>query len=145
MSMTYADRREVVPFIGTVDGFEYRVASLTFAMIQQERKSVRFLSGHGEKTPSDGVQTLGAVLAQQYDVSVLQPSEDGTLDLDGADVLIVAGPTERIEDSERAALTAYLDGGGKAMLLLDPVDIDLQRLTALPNRNSFVDFVRATA
>ena len=143
MSMTYADRREVVPFIGTVDGFEYRVASLTFAMIKQQRKSVRFLAGHGEKTPSDGVQTLGAVLAQQYDVSVLQPSEDGTLDLGGADVLIVAGPTERIADSERAALTAYLDGGGKAMLLLDPVDIDLQRLTALPNRNSFADFVES--
>ena len=143
MSMTYADRREVVPFIGTVDGFEYRVASLTFAMIKQQRKSVRFLAGHGEKTPSDGVQTLGAVLAQQYDVSVLQPSEDGTLDLGGADVLIVAGPTERISDSERAALTAYLDSGGKAMLLLDPVDIDLQRLTALPNRNSFADFVES--
>ena len=42
--MTYANQREVVPFIGTVDGFEYRIASLTFAMIKQERKSVRFLS-----------------------------------------------------------------------------------------------------
>ena len=141
LSMTYADRREVVPFIGTVDGFEYRIVSLTFAMIKQERKSVRFLSGHGEKTPANGMQTLGGVLAQQYDVSLVEPSEDGALDLDGADVLIVAGPTEQIADSERAALAAYLDGGGKAMLLLDPVDIDLQRLTALPNRNSFADFV----
>ena len=143
LSMTYADRREVVPFIGTVDGFEYRIASLTFAMIKQQRKSVRFLSGHGEKTPTNGVQTLGAVLGQQYDVSEVGPSEDGAIDLGGADVLIVAGPTERIEDSERAALTAFLDGGGKAMLLLDSVDIDLQRLTALPNRNSFADFVES--
>ena len=141
--MTYADRREVVPFISTVDGFEYRIASLTFAMIKQERKSVRFLSGHGEKTPVNGMQTLGGVLAQQYDVSLVEPSEDGALDLDGADVLIVAGPTEQIADSERAALAAYLDGGGKAMLLLDPVDIDLQRLTALPNRNSLADFVES--
>ena len=141
LSMTYADRRKVVPFIGTVDGFEYRIASLTFAMIKQQRKSVKFLSGHGEKTPADGMQTLGSVLAQQYDVSLVEPLEDGTLDLDGADVLIVAGPTEQIADSERAALAAYLDGGGKAMMLLDPVSIDLQRLTALPNRNSFGDFV----
>ena len=143
LSITYADRREVVPFIGTVDGFEYRIASLTFAMIKQQRKSVKFLAGHGEKTPANGMQTLGAVLAQQYDVSVVQPSEDGALDLEGADVLIVAGPTDRIEDSDRAALTAYLDGGGKAMLLLDPVNIDLQRMTALPNRNSFADFVES--
>ena len=141
MSMTYADRREVVPFIGTVDGFEYRVASLAFTMIQQQRKSVRFLSGHGEKTPANGMQTLGAVLSRQYDVAEARTSEDGTLQLDGADVLIVAGPTEPISEGERAAIAAYLDGGGKALLMLDPVSIDLQRLTALPNRNSFADFV----
>lgn len=141
LSMTYADRRESVPFIATVDGFEYRIASLTYAMIKQQRKSVRFLSGHGEKTPANGLQTIGAVLAQQYDISLVEPSEDGSLDLDGTDVLIVAGPTEEIVDSERAALAAYLDGGGKAMLLLDPVSIDQQRLMALPNRNSFADFV----
>lgn len=141
LSMTYADRRKVVPFIGTVDGFEYRIVSLTFAMIKQQRKSVRFLSGHGEKTPANGMQTLAGVLSQQYDVSVVEPSEDGALELNGTDVLIVAGPTEQIADSERAALAAYLDGGGKAMLLLDPVNIDQERLAALPNRNSFVDFV----
>ncbi len=141
LSMTYADRREVIPFIGAVDGFEYRIASLAFRMLQQERKRVTFLSGHGEKTATEGIQTLGSVLAQHYELTEVQPEEGGTVDLSSVDVLIVAGPTESISDDVRAAIAAYINGGGKAMILVDAVSIDMQRLAALPNRNSFADFV----
>ena len=141
LSMTYADRREVLPFINTIDGFEYRLSSLAFRMIQQERKRVTFLRGHGEKTTDGELQTLAFILSQQYEITDIEPAEGGTIDLSSVDVLIIAGPTQRISDEVRASVASYLDGGGKAMILVDTVTIDQQRLIALPNRFSFADFV----
>ena len=141
LSMTYADRREIVPFIASIDGFEYRISSLAFRMIQQERKRVTFLRGHGEKTTDGELRTLASILAQQYDVTDIEPAEGGTIDLSSVDVLIIAGPTQPISEEVRAAISSYIDGGGKAMILVDTVIIDQQRLFALPNRFSFADFV----
>ncbi len=108
--MTYADRREVVPFINTIDGFEYRLSSLAFRMIQQERKRVTFSRGHGEKTTDGELQTLAFILSQQYEVTDIEPVEGGTIDLSSVDVLIIAGPTQRISDEVRASVASYLDG-----------------------------------
>lgn len=47
LAMTYLDKREVIPFISSVDGFEYRLASLTNKMLREDKKTVGFLSGHG--------------------------------------------------------------------------------------------------
>ncbi|MCH7786832.1 MAG: Gldg family protein [Chloroflexi bacterium] len=141
LSMTYADRREVVPFISSIDGFEYRISSLAFRMIQQERKRVTFLRGHGEKTTDGELRTLASILSQQYEVTDIEPAEGGTIDLNSVDVLIIAGPTQQISDEVRASISSYIDGGGKAMILVDTVIIDPQRLMALPNRFSFADFV----
>ena len=141
LSMTYADRREVVPTISTIDGLEYRISSLAFRMLQTERKRVTFRRAHGEKTTDGELQTLAFILSQQYEVTDIEPVEGGTIDLSSVDVLIIAGPTQQISEEVRASIASYIDGGGKAMILVDTVTIDLQRLIALPNRFSFADFV----
>ena len=142
LDMTYVNRREVVPHISSLDGFEYRLASLANKMVQQERKTLGFLTGHGEKSKDQELRTLGAVLEQQYKVVEIPGSEDTAPDLEGVDVLVVPGPTREITEGEQEALAKYLDSGGKAMILVDSVIID-QRLglIAIPNRNSFADFV----
>ena len=45
LTMTYVDRREVIPFIRSIDGFEYRVATLAYNMLQEQssRKTIGFL------------------------------------------------------------------------------------------------------
>ena len=142
LDITYVNRRERVPHISTLDGLEYRLASLANKMVQQERKTLAFLAGHGEKSKDGELQTLAALLAQQYKVIEVQGGEDTSTDLEGVDVLIVAGPTREIPESVQNALAGYLDNGGKAMVLIDSVLI-AQRLglVAIPNRNSFADFV----
>ena len=142
LSMTYADRRETIPFVAAVDGFEYSLASLSNKMIQRDRKMVAFLAGHGEKRKDVELQQLAAALEDQYEVAEIEATEDGLLDLSGIDVLIVPGPTRQVPENVRQALTSYLDRGGKAMILIDSVLIDTSRgLVARPNRNSFADFV----
>ena len=141
LSMTYADRREAIEHIPSIDGLEYRVASLAFQMIQQNRKSVGFLAGHGEKQTDVEMRFFGQLLASQYDVRRIDPPVDGgELDLSGVDVLIVAGATEEVPPEVFDALDAYLSGGGKAMVLVDTTQVDLSRLVAEPNPNGFASF-----
>ena len=141
LTMTYTDRREVMPFIPSVDGFEYRLATLANRMITDTRKSVAFLTGHGEKAPDTGISILANELAAAYDIFQITP-EGGVPDLSNIDVLIIAGPNQPVPDAVRGSLHEYLRDGGKAMILIDNFAIDPQfGLVAIPNPNSFADFV----
>ena len=140
MALTYLDRREVVPFVSSIDGFEYTLASLAFDMVQQDRKTVAFLAGHGEKSVEQDLPRLASLLSQQYDIIEVRPSEDELPDPTLIDVLVIPGPTERFSDELENWLASYLNGGGKAMILIDRLLVD-QRLFAVPNRNSLAEFV----
>ena len=142
LALTYVNRREAIPFIESMNGFEYRVASLIHKMSQEDRKTMAFLTGHGEKSKDDELRTLSTLLAQQYEVTEVLATDDTPPDLSGVDVLIIPGPTQEIADTTRDELYRYLDQGGKAMILIEPVLMDLRRgLAATPNLNSFADFV----
>ncbi|MCH8205505.1 MAG: Gldg family protein [Chloroflexi bacterium] len=141
ITITYADRREVIRTIDTIDGLEYRIASLVYKMSQTDRKTVAFLSGNGERSIEGDFQTLAAVLGQQYDITEVAGGEEAPPDLSAVDVLIIPGPTREIPAPVVDALAAFLDGGGKAMVMVDRVIVDRARLQAKPNRNSFADFV----
>ena len=140
LAMTYIDQREVVPFITGFDGFEYRLASLANKMLLEQKKTIGFLTGHGESGPSAGYQAIGRLLSDSYEVIELDGTEEPVVDFSAIDVLIIGGPTRSIPDETVAALREYLNNGGKAMLLVDSVVIDQQRFAAMPNRNSFSYF-----
>jgi ABC-2 type transport system permease protein len=140
--LTYANRREVIPFIRTIDGFEYRVATLAFNMLQKEtdRKSIGFLVGHGEKNVREDFTNLGSLLAQQYDLAEIAGDEAGLRNMQTLDVLIVAGPTQPVPQEVRQAMDEFLAAGGKVLLMVDPVNIDLQNMVAIPNQFHFGEF-----
>lgn len=142
ITATYADRREVVQFVPSVDGFEYGLASLINGMLRQDHKTVGFLTGHGEKSVRQDLSAFAGQLAGQYDIVEIENDPEAGLGLSEIDILVIAGPTEKVPDSEHDEITRYLTGGGKAMILLDPILIDQGRLIAVPNRNSFVDLVK---
>ncbi len=139
LSMTYVDQRETIPFINNFDGFEYRMASLINRMVEDQKKSVVFLTGHGQSGPSGGYQTFAALLTDSYEVREINASEDPAIDLSGVDVLIVGGPTQSIPDETADAILEYLTNGGKALLMIDSVLVDQSQLIARENRNSFRD------
>ena len=143
LSMTYTDKREVIPFIRSLDGFEYRVATLAYNMLQQdvERKTIAFLTGHGEKPLQENFNELGRLLSQQYNLAELPSDGETPLDLTGVDVLIIAGPTQPMAAQEYEALSLFLHNGGKMMALVDPVFIDPQQMAAYPNQFHFGDFL----
>ena len=141
MTITYADRREVIRYIPSVDGFEYGLASLVNKMLLDDPKTVGFLTGHGEKSIQQEIAGFAGQLAQAYDVVEVAADSEGNLDLSDIDVLVIAGPTEAMSAAEQESLTSYLTGGGKAMILLDAILVDQGRLVAVPNPNSLAEVV----
>ena len=138
--MTYADSKETIPFISSIDGFEYRLASLTNNMILKDRKTVGFLTGHGEEVKDASFRFLERDLLRQYDVVEIEASDDTPLDLTGIDVLIVPGPTQRVPQSVQDSLHTHLANGGKMMVMVDSLDVD-ERLVATPIQNNFSEFL----
>lgn len=99
---------------------------LTTGLIKLTRpsKKVYFTTGHGERSidgferPNYG-QVKQALERDNFTVSTINLATTRAVP-DDADELVIAGPTSPFLPEELQALRAYLDGGGKVMLLLDP-------------------------
>jgi len=104
---------------------EQAFTSAILNVLQERQTRAYFLTGHGEKdTREEGEDGLAA--AQRLLLQENMLTETLTLARTEAvpedcDVLIVAGPTVRLLDQEFERIQAYLDRGGRLMILLDPL------------------------
>jgi ABC-type uncharacterized transport system involved in gliding motility auxiliary subunit len=116
----YMGKRERV----TSDAEQDLTNGLIKAMSTMERK-VYFLQGHGEKEPNrterDGYSAVSGSLRQDnYAVERLVLAQQKEVP-DDATVLLIAGPTTDILDTEAEAIRRYLERAGKLMVMLDPM------------------------
>lgn len=142
ISMRYANQHEPIQFVEDVGGLEYRVASNIFRMTQKEPKTIMFLYGHGEMRRDAMLQSLRDQLERHYFVHEITEDEDGFVGLDLADVLVVPGPSRFIDSQVMEGITDYLAAGGKALFLIDPVQINQQLLRAQPNDFSLAQYLQ---
>ncbi len=141
LALLHVDRVEAIPVVRDTSTLEYRVASLTHRLTQAQRSTVGFLTGHGERVRANEYQVLTAGLSEQFDVIDVVAGEDGTIDLSDIDVLVVAAPTAEVPEGTHQAVVDYLETGGNAMMLIEPVTIDQFSFAAEPNPNSLTDVV----
>jgi ABC-type uncharacterized transport system len=97
--------------------------------IGQARRALYFTTGHGERgertTPTDQRATISAfrdlLTSQNYELRNLGAAEGLASDVpsDAAAVLVI-GPTGDFLPEENAALSRYLDHGGRLWIALDP-------------------------
>ena len=93
-------------------------------VIEGKQQTVYFLEGHGEKEHTgadrDGYSTVsGALGLDNFEVESLVLAQQRAVPED-ATVVVVAGPQTDLLPGEVAALRAYLDRGGKLLVLIDP-------------------------
>ncbi len=90
------------------------------------KKIVYFTDGHKEKDSDDMKTPAGAAVIKQtligdnYEVKKLNIIKEGKIPAD-CTVLVVAGPQQAFSAAEAEAVKKYLENGGKAMLLLEPL------------------------
>jgi ABC-type uncharacterized transport system involved in gliding motility auxiliary subunit len=105
-----------------------REDNLMWAILQvtrEQRKTVYFIAGHGEKTPAErdhiqGYSSAAARVGEElYLVRTLLLPRAGTIP-DDATVLVIAGPRAAYGPQELDLLDRYLREGGAVLALLDP-------------------------
>ena len=101
--------------------------TLTNAILKVTRdaaKSVCMVEGHGEasleSSEAEGFAAVEKALqGENFEVKPVNLVRAGPVPAE-CSVVVVAGPKNALFAPEAEALTKYLDGGGKAMLLIDP-------------------------
>ncbi len=108
----------------TTDVTEEAATNALVRVTREGRKTVYFLAGHGEHGLADtqrgGYSAAAQALeAQGYQAKELLLLRDARVP-EECDVLVVPGPTKPLLEDELAAVAAYLDQGGRAVVLVDP-------------------------
>jgi ABC-2 type transport system permease protein len=129
----YADEQEVIPVIQRTDDLEFRLASSIYGMTTEERPGVAFLSGFGAKDDLD-LSDLRTALSERYTVRTISMAPDSTQAIPSAStrVVILAGPTQALDTLALARIRDFVDSGGGALVLVDPVDLNPQTAEPMP-------------
>ncbi|MFU8779959.1 MAG: GldG family protein [Kiritimatiellia bacterium] len=112
--------RRMVGFFG-----EQAFSSTMLSVVSSKAPVVYFLTGHGERdindfSPDRGYSTLARVISRDhYDVRRLSLPRHSGVPAD-CDVLVIAGPTQKLADEEIRWISDYLSQRrGRVLLLLD--------------------------
>jgi ABC-type uncharacterized transport system involved in gliding motility auxiliary subunit len=119
IAIQYKDRTERV-----VGNSEQDLTNGIIKVVTGKERKVYFTQAHGEKdtagTERTGYSTISTQLTHDnYKVEKLPLAQQNEVPAD-ASAVVVAGPKTDLLPGEIDALKAYLDKGGKIMLLIDP-------------------------
>jgi ABC-type uncharacterized transport system involved in gliding motility auxiliary subunit len=133
LAVVYADEQEVIPVIQRTDDLEFRLASSIHEMTTRERPGIAFLQGFGSK---GGVELPGlrASLVDRYTVRTVQMTPDSTppIPRDSTEVIVLAGATQPLDSVARSRIEEFVESGGSAFLLLEPIYLDPQNPQPMP-------------
>ena len=149
LTMTYANRKDIMQYVGTLDGLEYDFASSISAISKKDSTLVGFLGEAPGSADQDGegpkytnVRTLQNELKLHHEVETLSVDETGLLDLVSTEVLVIPGPSKKLEAESMEVIRSFLARGGKVMMLLDPVTVNQGLLEGEPGEASMADFLQ---
>ncbi len=104
---------------------EQLITSALLALVEARKPRVLFTTGHGEAALERGdPRSLSQAkdLLGKDNFEIEEWSSLGQLEVPAdADLVVIAGPTTNFLPPELEVLSSYLDGGGRLLILLDPV------------------------
>ena len=136
MTIAYANNKEVIPFIESLDGLEYKITSLTFKMLNDTKKTITFINLPSSKNDQYGMSSFISLLSQQYNINIVSPDElQGIQNL--PDVFILPGGSyENMKIDSIQTIQNYINQGTSFLILIDTVNIDTNRMIAYQNEFS---------
>lgn len=140
LAVSYAGKNETIPFVQTTDDLEYRLTSLIKELTTKDKKRIAFLSGHGEKNRLGDYRLLSKELEKQFEVEDLNDQNPPITP--ATTTLVVAGPTQKIDEETKSTIKNFLNQGGSAFFLIDAVSVSPRASYSSPNEESFADFLK---
>ena len=104
---------------------EQLITSALLALVEAEKPKVLFTTGHGEAAlEAGGARSLSQAKTllggDNFEIETWSSLGKSEVPAD-ADLVVVAGPVTSFLPPELEVLGAYLDGGGRLLVMLDPV------------------------
>ena len=142
LAVVYADASDVTPVIERTDDLEFRLASAIYDMTTTERSGIAFVEGYGAKQSTD-IPGLAQSLGDRYTMRSVNIAGDSAaaINRDSTEVIVVAGPLEPLDSMAARRVIDFVDAGGAALILVEPVRIDAQSPTPLPLTNGLEDLM----
>lgn len=142
LTVSVEEDYESIPFIQDTADLEYKLTSFIKKLTTSEKKKIVFLSGHGEKNLSTDLRILNQELEKQFKVEeILINDENLSAIPEDAKALVIAGPNQEIDSKNRAAISDFIEKGGAVLFLIDAVLINPEAMQAIPNEQSFSEFL----
>ena len=132
----YAGTPEVTPVIRGTDDLEFQLASQINKLTTVDRPTVAFVSGFGAKAAFQ-IPGIEESLAERYEMETLPLEGDsiGSPNPSTTAVVVVAGPTRVLDSLAMGRLGDYLEAGGAALILMEPLVLDPQSPAPIPTRS----------
>jgi ABC-type uncharacterized transport system involved in gliding motility auxiliary subunit len=120
LAITSGENSEVVEYVS-----EQEITEALIKVLNPQERKVYFLTGHGERdiesTDQDGYSQVNqSLLSKNYQFEELNLLSEGSISQD-TNVLLIAGPTALLLDSEIDLISEYLKQGGALVVLLEPM------------------------
>jgi ABC-type uncharacterized transport system involved in gliding motility auxiliary subunit len=113
---------------------EEQFTSAILGVVSPKVPKIYFVTGHGEHDPDSAAEDGMSQLRELLKRDNLEVSKatllSGSVPAD-CDLLVIAGPKTPLTDVEKSTLSGYLEKGGRALVLLDPVLAKQQRASGL--------------
>ena len=126
LAIFYLNNHEVIPVIQSTDDLEYQITSRILKLTQNRERVVGFLVKGGDHDLNGDYETLRKRVADEFKIVEI----DSTIP-DSLDVLVVAG-ISKLDTSTLYRIDQYIMHGGKAILLIDGVDVQGLNARAVP-------------
>ena len=136
ISIGYSGKEETLPVVRSTGNLEYELTSTILKVTTKEAKTVGFLTGHGEfDINAQEYQQFRQLLDKngqgQYNVTSVN-LQDGTAVDDTVTTLVVAGVKQPLTEREKYELDQFIMRGGRAIFLVDPIQMQPGTLQGTP-------------
>ncbi|MDE0400486.1 MAG: Gldg family protein [Candidatus Poribacteria bacterium] len=136
ISIGYSGKEETLPVVRSTGNLEYELTSTILKVTTKEAKTVGFLTGHGElDINAQEYQQLRQLLDKngqgQYNVTSVSLQDGKAVD-DTVTTLVVAGVKQPLTEREKYELDQFIMRGGRAIFLVDAIQIPPGTLQGTP-------------
>jgi ABC-type uncharacterized transport system involved in gliding motility auxiliary subunit len=104
---------------------EAEITNVLLSLSRQRQRTICFVTGHGERSPSDTDERAGySNMAKALEQERFTIQAMTTISRDGVPsdctVVVLAGPSHELVPGESEALLRFLRSGGRVLVLVDP-------------------------
>ena len=103
---------------------EEKITNAIIQVAKGDKKKIYFVSGHGERLPSDSGKEGYSEIKEQLESGRYRTEDLVLLDKEkipaDAEIVVIPGPKSEFMEHELKMLDAYIRGGGKVLLMVEP-------------------------